>query len=161
MGKKPIVSLRVFRGRKLSFNEDGTVQNENHIVKLRHNTLEWSNFMRYLPQNSYVKVTTEKVVTPDNVEVAKTEFDAIQAEVKKAYDAIVEVPLTDDQKRIAALEKLLKKKKKKNKKNKPPTEKQIENIALLRAQYIDVFKKKPFHGWSAELLKEKILEKTK
>ena len=161
MEKKPIVSLRVFRGRKLSFNEDGTVQNENHIVKLRHNTLEWSNFMKYLPQNGYVKVTTEKVVTPNNIVVAQAEFTAIQAEVKNAYEARQELPQTDDQKRIAALEKMLKKKKKKEKKKKPPTEKQVENIALLRAQYIEVFKKKPFHGWNAELLKEKILKATK
>jgi hypothetical protein len=163
MGKKPIVSLRIFRGKKLSFNEDGSVQNENHIVKLYHNTLEWANFMKYLPQNGYVKVTVEKAVTPNGVEIAKTEFEAIKAEVKAAYEAKAEVPLTEDQKRIAALEKMLKKKSKKKKKpeKQAPTPKKPEDIALLREQYFEIFKKRPFHGWSAELLKEKMKSQTK
>lgn len=95
MNKKATVRLRVYRGKKMSFNEHGQAQNENHTVTLVHDTLEWSNFMKYLRPNGYCKVEVEDVQDGDK--------EAIAAEVTQAYE-LPKAALTPEQQRIADLE---------------------------------------------------------
>ena len=56
MGKKPVVTLRVYRGKQMSYDAQGNVQNENQLIKLPHDTVEWTNFMKNITSNGYLKV---------------------------------------------------------------------------------------------------------
>ena len=48
MGKKPTVSLQVYKGNKLRYNKDVKVQNENHPDKIQYDTIKSANFiMKY------------------------------------------------------------------------------------------------------------------
>ena len=40
MGKKPIVKLRVYRGKEMNFNEDGSSKNENQLISVEHNSMQ-------------------------------------------------------------------------------------------------------------------------
>lgn len=101
---KPVVHLRVYRSkngsREISYNADGSIQNENSLVKEIYNTLEWKNYLRHIGVHGFIKVVVEKVML--NGESQPTE--AIQKEVDEAMNPTANVPLTPEQKRIAELE---------------------------------------------------------
>lgn len=165
MGEKPVVTLRVYRGRTLSFDENGIVQNENQSVKLTHDTVEWKNFMKNLRANGYCKVEVEKVALVKTTNKPDEGFKSTQTvidkteianEVKKAYE-IPQKPLTPQEQKIKELEEKLealissKEPKKVESTDEDKTEKQI-----LTEQYVEKFGKKPFAGWDEEKIAEKL-----
>jgi hypothetical protein len=106
MGKKPIVKLRVYRGNSLSFNQDGTIQNENQIISVEHGSIMWKLTMKNLSINGYCKVSAEKVFVDvdgdwkeDTINVKKYED-----EIKAALNPKPLVAKTADQIRIENLE---------------------------------------------------------
>ena len=46
MGKKPIVKLRVYRGKQMNYNENGSVQNENQLISVEHKSMQWKLTMK-------------------------------------------------------------------------------------------------------------------
>jgi|TARA_R110000822_G_scaffold11992_8_gene43312 ribosomal protein L29 len=106
MGKKPIVKLRVYRGSSLSFNQDGTIQNENQLISVEHGSIMWKLTMKNLSINGYCKVSAEKVFVDvdgdwkeDTINVKKYED-----EIKAALNPKPLVAKTADQIRIENLE---------------------------------------------------------
>ena len=166
MGEKPVVTLRVYRGRTLSFDENGTVQNENQSVKLTHDTVEWKNFMKSLRANGYCKVEVEKVTNvkvtnkPDEgfkstqTVIDKTE---IANEVKKAYE-IPQKPLTPQEQKIKELEEKLEALISSKEPKKVVKDEEKLDKSTLTDQYIEKFGKKPFAGWDEAKLLEKLAE---
>lgn len=174
MGEKPIVTLRVYRGRVLSYDEHGNVQNENQTVKLAHNTVEWKNFMTNLRANGYCKVEVEKVTNVKVTNKADEGFKSTQTvidkseiseEVKIAY-AIPKQALTPQEQKIKDLEdKLEALLKAQSGKAESKTVKAVEQSTddktekqLLTEKYIEKFGKKPFAAWDEVKLAEKLAE---
>lgn len=182
MAKKSTVKLRVFKGQRLSYNQDGSIQNENQLITLPHNRVEWINFLDKIKMHNYCKVdvisanyiTKEKDKESFFVDViepcAEEEINAIKAEVEKAMKE-PEQPMSADQKRIAELESALKKMQKAIGKSQPEAkENKVKDINVsvdavkddeltkVREEYESVVGKKPFHGWDVKTLKEKIEE---
>ena len=88
MGKKPVVKLRVYRGKSLSFNEDRTIQNENQIISVEYGTIVWKLTMKNLPINGYCKVAVEKAFIDVNG-VWKEDVDNVKKyedEIKQALN---------------------------------------------------------------------------
>lgn len=162
MEKKPIVSLQVYKGKTLSYNKDGSVQNENHPVKIEHNTISWRNFMKYLCANGYVdvKVNSAYTVDADYKQTPYKDIDAIKKEVKEALTPTPIKVVTPEQKEIAEL-------KAKVDALMGISPKEIKKIEVVQeagkkeavAEYKKVFNKKPFHSWDVKTLKEKIANK--
>ena len=168
MGKKPVVALRVYRGRQMSYDAQGNVQNENQLVKLTHDTVEWRNFMKNITANGYLKVDVESVKFLENNRWVDGKKDIIAKEVEMQMRKQTEVPMSAADKKIADLQAkvdaLLKlqedavivetpvveeKKPKEDKKER-------EN---LRIEYAELNGgKKAFPAWSADKLREKIVE---
>lgn len=185
MGKKPIVRLRVYKGQKMSFDETGKPQNENQKVTLTHDTVQWTNFMKNMRANGYARVDVENVEYIESVkgsdgffkdEVSKVDaetIDSIKAEVKNSFEVKV-AELTPEQKKIQELEAKInalasgsaKVKEEKPKKDVKDIEvnaetvnaEKKEDISDLRAEYEKKFKKRPFNGWDADKLREKLAE---
>ena len=56
-----VIKLTLYRGKKLLFNEDGSVENENQTIKIQDGT-EWLTFLKYIQAQGYCKVVLESVV---------------------------------------------------------------------------------------------------
>jgi len=157
--QKTTVHLRVYKGNgrneELSYDSSGKVQNENILVKLSHNSLEWSNFIKNVKLLGYVKPTVEAFLVDD--EEDKSKIDAIQKEVDNA-NKVQEVELTPEQKRIAELEAKLDALVGGKKDKKQPKDTKNDDLEAVRAEYEEVVGKKPFHGWDEATLKAKIEE---
>lgn len=167
MGKKPILKLRVYRGREVNYDANGSIKNENHLVSLEHNSRNWVIFMKNLPLNGYCKVTVEEGFMPtkdgyDDI----TDLSNYEVEVQGALLLKNEKELTPDQKEIAILkaqvaELVGSKKSKKQKSPKEETPKSKENKVderSLRDIYIEEVGKKPYGGWSEDKVREKLEE---
>lgn len=169
MGKKPVVKLRIFRGSQMSYDKNGNVQNENQLVTLIHDTVEWANYLKRLTSNQFLEVMVEKVFYCDKEknkdgffedkisEVDQETIDEIKQEVKDALKA-PEKELTPQERRIAELEAKLEA----FMGGKTKSEKKVEktdDLDELRAEYETLYGKKPFGSWKADKLKEKIAEK--
>lgn len=169
MGKKPVVKLRIFRGSQMSYDKNGNVQNENQLVTLIHDTVEWANYLKRLTSNQFLEVMVEKVFYCDKEknkdgffedkisEVDQETIDEIKQEVKEALKA-PEKELTPQERRIAELEAKLEA----FMGGKAKSEKKVEktdDLDELRAEYEKLYGKKPFGSWKADKLKEKIAEK--
>ncbi|WP_299116921.1 hypothetical protein [uncultured Winogradskyella sp.] len=114
--KKPIVHLRVYKsngmGNKVSYDENRKVQNENTLVKLQHNSLEWTNYLKNIRFLGYIKVDVEgaylideaNLEDPKTTEVKGDVLKSITVEVEQAFSGNKEVELTPEQKKIAELE---------------------------------------------------------
>jgi len=172
MSNKAVVHLRVYksngRDAQISYNADRSIQNENILVKLTHDTLEWSNYLKHLLVNGFVKVEVEKVLGVTNLE-------AIKEEVSKAMHPKKEVVLSPEQKKIADLEAKLdsfmnvgeidvkaetvKPIEKKESFTDRGGNFQSDDIAEVREEYKKVFGKKAFPGWDIIKLKDKIKNK--
>lgn len=181
MGKKPIVRLRVYKGQKMSFDETGRPQNENQKVTLTHDTVQWTNYLKNLRANGFIKVDVENVQYIDSVKgddgffsdvvtpCEQSLIDDIRHEVKTAFEFTVAVQ-TPEQKKIAELEAKINALASGSAKvyEKPVKEIKVEaeevkteskeDISDLRAEYEKKFKKKPFYGWDADKLKEKLAQ---
>lgn len=174
MGKKPVVHLRTYQGRELNYDSNKEIKNPMSVVKIRHNTVEWSNFMKWLRVNGYCKVEVARVIDLDTDEEMKDVGGAIAAEVKLAFEGEVKDNRTPEQIQIDILTKRLEEIEggKKKKKTKKKEVKEIEvvdpkvvsnkvDIKALRIEYEKVLGKKPFPGWKAEQLQEKIKDHKK
>lgn len=172
MGEKPTISVRVYKGKQMSFDAKGNAQNDNQSIKYVHDTVEWANFLKNISANGYCKVDVESVkiiekVKENNFFVDKVSdyenVDAIKKEVETAFKNQTEEVLTPEQQKIADLEAKLNallglKEEKPSKKEVKKEISNPEDLEVLRAEYTDKVGKKPFHGWDAEQLKEKIAE---
>lgn len=108
MAKKSIVHLRVYKGNKLAFDENGTPLNENHAVKIAHGTLEWNNFLKMATKNGYCKVDVEKATSVEGwgEDEKISEISDVSRYKKEVEDAIkpTEVVLSPEQEQIKKLE---------------------------------------------------------
>lgn len=175
MGKKPVISLRVYRGKQMSYDVQGKVQNENQLVKLIHDTIEWKNFMKNLIANGYLKVDVEsvKVVEVKEGKEIISGYDneiLIKKEVEEVFKAQTTVPMSSAEKRIAELEAKIEKllasneqkgtttvEQKVKAEKKPKADKKVmENLRIDYAELNDG--KKAFPGWDEITLREKIEE---
>jgi hypothetical protein len=86
---------------KPSYDEDMELQNENGIVKIELNTLPWKQLMSNLKSMGFSKVEVVKCTDVSGKEMDVT--DELKAEVSAAL-AAPKKKLTEDQKKIKALE---------------------------------------------------------
>lgn len=177
MGKKPVISLRVYRGKQMSYDAQGNVQNENQLVKLTHDTKEWTNFMKNLISNGYLKVDVADVKLVEKKKDEEgffrdiiSQYDnkiIIIKEVEDVFKAHTTVPMSSSDKKIAELEAKINAllslqeeavvvEKPKAVKKPKVDKKMMEN---LRVDYADLNQgKKAFSGWDEITLREKIEE---
>lgn len=88
--EKKVVHLRVYKGAKMSYDENQKPQNENHLVKTPYDSLEWKNLMERLSGSGFVKVDVENVITlvnpgPDEKGKDVKDFSDIKKEVEIAF----------------------------------------------------------------------------
>lgn len=181
---KKVIWLRVYKGKRILRAENGEVENENQIVKLTHNTLEWNNYLGNLPTTPYCKVEVVKVLQPSE-EVVETKVreglktvvresikinykeveitDALKAEVLKAHKGVKEVKLTPEQIEIAELkakvEKLINgggEKVKKEVKKVEVVDDDGGELETLRVAYLEKFGKKAHHMKGIKKLKAEL-----
>jgi hypothetical protein len=172
MEKKPTVSLRVYRGKKMFFDENGNPQNENQSVKLTYDTPEWKSYLKNLAINGYCKATVEAVKIykwekQENGELKETvvkldDIDDIKKEVDNAWKVDTDAKLTPEQIKIAELEAKLEALLNGTKavKKEVPTvvETVLKGEETLREKYERIIGKKPFAGWKDDVLELKINE---
>ena len=158
MGKKPIVKLRVYRGKSLSFNEDRTIQNENQIISVEHGSIMWKLTMKNLAINNYCKVTAEKVFVDvdgdwkeDTINVKKYED-----EIKQALNPKPLVAKTADQIRIESLEAKIEALLAIKEPKEVAVEEDNSNLKELQLEYFTLKGKKPHHMMKEEKLIEEI-----
>lgn len=166
MGKKPVIKLRVYRGTELNYDENRNIKNENHLISIEHNSRMWVLFKKNVLLNGYCKVSVEKAF----VQNEKGEYDEIkdlsvfENEIKEAFTDKANVKVSPQEARIAELEAKLEalingsKKEPKKEPKKEKKEVSDENLDDLRAEYEVKMGKKPFNGWDADKLKEKMAE---
>lgn len=162
----------------MSYDENGKPQNENQIVTLPYDTVQWQNYLKALRANRFVRVDVEKVFFVDSKKDDEGFFrdtltdadsdwmEKVKEEVKKHYED-AKPELTPEQQKIAELEAAIKAlqngsvkaKESKSEKKVEKTE-NSDNIDELRAKYEELYGKKPFGGWGADKLIEKINEKS-
>jgi len=150
----------------MSYDAQGNVQNENQLIKLPHDTVEWTNFMKNITSNGYLKVDVENYQFFEKGEWKDSDKAMVEKELEINMTKQTEVAMTDDQKRIAELEakleKLLARDEKKSSKKVEVKEKPIEDKKErenLRIEYAELNGgKKAFPAWGADKLREKILE---
>jgi len=176
MEKKPVVKLRVYRGKEMNYTKDGVVKNENNIVSLIHNTKQWSLFMKNLQINAYCKVEVEGVFIP-NFETNDYDREVNVSKYKEEVDGFFkpksEVKLSASDKRIAELEAKLELLLKNQSSGKKEVNQIIESVKpainevkkvetdeteSLVNTYTFLAGKKPHHMWKEETLKQKIEE---
>jgi len=166
MEKKPILKLRVFRGKELNYDENRNIKNENNLISVEHNSKMWTIMMKNLPLSGYAKVTVEsgfKVVKDGYEPIA--DLSDYEKEVQEAFNPKKVSNLTNDQKRIAELEARLeafmsgKETKKAEKVEKAKEAKKVsKDERSLRDIYIDEVGKNPFNGWSEDEMMAKLKE---
>jgi hypothetical protein len=167
MGKNPkvkkMITLKVYKGVKISYNEDRTIQNESQLIKTEHDTNEWKCLMMTLKSSGFCKVVVEKVNNLDSDFTAVKGIEVYQKEVDKNFSSEIVKELTPDQKRIADLERKL------EALTNPttPISESTENLDLivedvdldvLKAEYLELSGKKAHHLWKMDKLIEKIDE---
>lgn len=173
MAKKSTVKLRVYKGQKLSYNSDGSIQNENQIITLPHNRVEWRTFLKNIKMHNYIKVDVEDAFYVDKkkdeegyfvdiiTKCTEDEIKAIKQEVDTAFKPAKE-EMTPEQRRIAELEAkielLTKSIKGEVKIDKNNSVEEKDEMELLRGKYEAVVGKKPFNGWDKETLLQKMSE---
>ena len=120
MAKRELmVHLRVYRGKELSYDAQGSSKNENHLVHIHYDTPEWKRYLAHLMPNGIIKATVEKVLDLNDVNKGKTKEDAdyyksiedfkdIQKEVNASLTTSTTVELTQEQKEIAELKEQVK-----------------------------------------------------
>jgi len=166
MGEKPIVSLRVYRGKEVNFDENGKIRNENQSIKVFYNTVEWTNQLKHLRANGYIKVDVEsaKVIKSGKVVSDYQDIESIKLEVKKAFEGNKEVVMTPEQKKIADLEAKLEafmygSKPENNETKNSEEENKKDVMKELRAKYRDLNDNKGGSPrWSEEDYRQKIAE---
>lgn len=102
---KTVVKLRVYKGRELLLKADGkTPANENELITLTYNDLQWKKHLVNLGKMGVCKIEVEAVYQVDKGN--ETKIDASQ-ELINEIDAVLKPlksELTPEQKRISELE---------------------------------------------------------
>lgn len=166
MSKKTplILHLKWIKGSSVAVSREGVLQNENGIVKLQFDTMEYYNYLKFLVPSGYCEVTIEKAVSVkgvNDVEEVEIPEEAIE-HVKKAMEGSKPV-LTDEQKRIADLEaKIETLMEGKNPIKKEVTETKVKedssDLEAARDEYFKALGKKPSHLMKIENLKKAVQE---
>lgn len=170
MGKKPTISIRVYKGKQMSFDAKGNVLNDNQSIKYVHDTVEWQNFLKNITANGYCNVEVESAKIIEKVKeggffidkVSDYEnVDAIKKELEDAFKNQTEVKLTPEQQKIADLEAKLNALVSQSEKSTKKTEVKQEpvketDLDALRKEYEDVVGKKPHHMAGEEKLRADI-----
>ncbi|WP_428743189.1 hypothetical protein [Tenacibaculum sp.] len=106
---KSIVHLRVYRPHnneaRVLKDENGNILNENHLVKIEHNSFEWLKYFKNV-NVFYFKVEVEKVLKPtkDGKYEELKDIASYKKEVEDLLKPKTKVEQTPEQKRIAELE---------------------------------------------------------
>lgn len=167
MGKKPIVKLRVYRGKQMTYNKDGSVQNENQLISVEHKSTQWKLTMKTLPIMGYCEVGVDHILEDKDGEWIKKnkDIESYSKEVAEAYSPKSTAPKTADQLRIEQLEAQNKEMLAKFDalmKGKPVDKEAVEEnedgLKELQLEYFQIFGKKPHHMKKAEGLIEEIDE---
>ena len=167
MGKKPIVKLRVYRGKQMTYNKYGSVQNENQLISVEHKSTQWKLTMKTLPIMGYCEVGVDHILEDKDGEWIKKNKDigSYTEEVAEAYSPKSTAPKTADQLRIEQLEAQNKEMLAKFDalmKGKPVDKEAVEEnedgLKELQLEYFQIFGKKPHHMKKAEGLIEEIDE---
>jgi hypothetical protein len=165
MGKKPIVKLRVYRGKQMTYNKDGSVQNENQLISVEHKSTQWKLTMKTLPIMGYCEVGVDHILEDKDGEWIKKnkDIESYSKEVAEAYSPKSTAPKTADQLRIEQLEAQNKEMLAKFDalmKGKPVDKEVVEEnedgLKELQLEYFQIFGKKPHHMKKAEGLIEEI-----
>lgn len=98
-----VVHLRGYKGERLSYNADGSYQNENQSIKIKYGVVEWKNYMNLIGKSGFCKVIVEKVYDTKTRDFDK-DLTNYKEEVAKAFEQEVKKELTPEQKKIAELE---------------------------------------------------------
>lgn len=99
---KPFVKLRIYKGKEKLTNSKQVVVNENQLVTLQWNTLEWANYFKFISSAGFGMIEVEKCFD----EKGESEIDTPE-EITNFVANVFKTPekeLTPDQKRIADLE---------------------------------------------------------
>ena len=154
--KKPIISLRVYRGHKVYYDENGNVENENQIITYTHNTLSWRLFKKHVKKHGYADVKVEdvyysKIDSGKEVIEKVTDKDFIESvknEVKEAFNVSEESLMTPEQKKIKELEAKLNSLIDSGDEGKT-------NIQKLRSEYYELAGKRCSPRWDEQTLEQK------
>tara|TARA_R110002096_G_scaffold350308_3_gene543355 strand:+ start:56 stop:580 length:525 start_codon:yes stop_codon:yes gene_type:complete len=169
MGKKPIVKLRVYRGKQMTYNKDGSVQNENQLISVEHKSTQWKLTMKTLPIMGYCEVGVDHILEDKDGEWIKKnkDIESYSKEVAEAYSPKSTAPKTADQLRIEQLEaqnkEMLAKfdalmKGKPVDKEAVNEEESEHRLKELKLEYFKLFGKEPHHNKKEERLIEEIDE---
>ena len=105
MSKPIIVQLKIYKGKQITKGESGEILNENQLIKLRHNTKEWHNFIDNMFRNGWGRATVVSVKQeterkgnePIYTDVDSDQFSKVVDEIKGKLQPQVKVILTADQ----------------------------------------------------------------
>ena len=165
MGKKPIVKLRVYRGKQMTYNKDGSVQNENQLISVEHKSTQWKLTMKTLPIMGYCEVGVDHILEDKDGEWIKKnkDIESYSKEVAEAYSPKSTAPKTADQLRIEQLEAQNKEILAKfdalmsdKSADEEVVEEDEDGLKELQLEYFQLFGKKPHHMKKAEGLIEEI-----
>ena len=158
MGKKPIVKLRVYRGREMNFNEDGSSKNENQLISVEYKSMQWKLTMKNLPIMGYCKVIVDHVLEDKGGLWVKTteSIKSYSKEVLEAYSPKSKAPKTADQLRIEQLEAKLEAFISKKDVEEDVEEDVEDGLKKLQLEYFTLMGKKPHHMKKAEGLIEEM-----
>lgn len=98
-----MIHLRVIKGSKIIRNDDGSLANENQIVKLRHGTLEWKNYMKSMVMNGFFQAHVEKAVEMSGKYDDKGQSIGEEVDIKE-YEAEVQAIISPTTVKTLSLE---------------------------------------------------------
>jgi len=175
---KPVLKLRLYRGTEVNYDRDGVVKNENNLCSLEYGTKQWDIFMSNLAIAGYCQVDVEKGFLPDGNgnyneinDLSQYEKEVHEHFAPRSEEVLENSELTALRAELDSLKALI------AGKGLLPEEKEEEEevvedkremykgqpldqaLHLLRIEYEEVYGKKPFNGWGAEKLEDKINEK--
>jgi hypothetical protein len=166
MGKKPIVKLRIYRGKQMTYNKDQSPQNENQLISVEHNSMEWKITMKTLSIMGYCQVEVDHVLEDSNNGwQKKTEgIESFSKEVAEAYSPKSKIVKSPDQLRIEQLEaqnKEMMAKMEAYMGNNPIEKEEVktsegDSLKELKLEYFTLIGKKPHHMMKEESLIEAI-----
>jgi hypothetical protein len=154
-----LVHLKVIVG-KPSYDEHGSIQNENMVVRIEHGgkNSQWYNYMKNLKSQGFGKVSIQKVTEFGKDDVEIDQYDDIKDELALAI-AKPDEALTEDQKRIKELEGKVRELLNAKSTPKKATQEVDPELKSLREEYMELNGgKKGSPKWDAETLRVKIEE---
>ena len=178
---KPVLKLRLYRGTEINYDRDGVVKNENNLCSLEYGTKQWDIFMANLAVAGYCQVDVESGFLPDGKggyneinDLSQYEKEVHTHFAPRSEEVLENSELTalraelDSLKALIAGKGLLPEEQEEQEEEEEVVEDDREMykgqpldqaLHLLRIEYEEVYGKKPFNGWGAEKLEDKINEK--